>query len=47
MNELIIDKLIDAITNMIDENIRRGMFSSYEEWQEEVERVIYMVLGNI
>lgn len=33
-------KLIDALTNMIDENIRKGRCGTYDEWQAEVERVL-------
>lgn len=32
--------VIDAITNMIDENIRKGRCGTYDEWQAEVVRVL-------
>ncbi len=31
---------IDAITNMIDENIRKQRCGTYDEWQAEVRRVL-------
>ncbi len=34
------DKLTDALTNMIDENIRRQRCGTYDEWQAEVVRVL-------
>lgn len=34
------NKLTDALTNMIDENIRKQRCGTYEEWQAEVQRVL-------
>lgn len=31
---------IDAITNMIDENIRKQRCGTYDDWQAEVRRVL-------
>ncbi len=34
------NELVDALTNMIDDAIRAGSCSTYDEWQTAVERVV-------
>ncbi len=34
------DELIDAITNLIDESIRKGRCEDYSEWQAAVEKLL-------
>lgn len=34
------DELIDAITNLIDEGIRKQRFGLYEEWRSAVEKLL-------
>ncbi len=37
---LLADATVDALTNMIDYNIRKGACATYDDWQAEVVRVL-------
>lgn len=34
------DKLIDQLTNLIDEGIRKARYATYDEWQKAVSSVV-------
>lgn len=35
-----ITDLVDAITDMIDEGIRKSLYGNYDEWREAVEKIL-------